>query len=380
MMQNLKKRRVLCISNVPAPYTVSFYNELGKKMDLTVLFERVFASNRETEWFCAKENNFKAIYLNGTNFGAEAAICFNVIEYINHSYDLIIVANYSSPTGILAIAYLRIKRIPFYIHADGGMIAQEPLWKFKLKKLLISSANGYFSSGKLTDEYFCYYGKKSSNCCRYPFTSIRKKDLCHKAITSIAKKNSRKSEAIFFEDTVVLFVGRIIHGKGVDILIKAAKYLPNSIGINIIGGSPTKELDNLISSLGIKNIHFHPFMPFDMIMKYMRAADFFVFPTRYDVWGLVVNEALGQGLPVITTDKCLAGLELVRDGINGFIIPSENPKALAEKILYLHNNPEKLFEMSEQSLRIIEPYTIENMADVYANNIEYFCKMQDDNY
>ena len=50
MMQNLKKRRVLCISNVPAPYTVSFYNELGKKMDLTVLFERVFASNRETEW------------------------------------------------------------------------------------------------------------------------------------------------------------------------------------------------------------------------------------------------------------------------------------------------------------------------------------------
>ena len=138
MMQNLKKRRVLCISNVPAPYTVSFYNELGKKMDLTVLFERVFASNRETEWFCAKENNFKAIYLNGTNFGAEAAICFNVIEYINHSYDLIIVANYSSPTGILAIAYLRIKRIPFYIHADGGMIVQEPLWKFKLKKLLIS--------------------------------------------------------------------------------------------------------------------------------------------------------------------------------------------------------------------------------------------------
>lgn len=371
--QILKKKKVLCITNVPAPYTVDFYNELGKKVELTILFERTSASNREEQWFSTKENNFKAIYLNGVNVGAEMSICFNITKYLNATYDTVIIANYSSPTGILAMVYLKVKHIPFYIHADGGVVARESWWKFRLKKMLISLAEGYFSSGLLTDKYFQHYGKPGATCYRYPLTSIRKHHLCPNARTC-ETKNNRKNKEFCSETIRVLFVGSIIPRKGVDVLVKAAQYLSDSIVVNIIGGSPTEDLEFLMKNLGIKNVYFYPFMSSEMILGYMREADLFVFPTRYDIWGLVVNEALSQGLPVITTDKCLAGLELIQDGQNGFIIPSDDPKALAEKIEYLSNNPEELLEMREKCLECIRPYTIENMAAVYAAHIDVICQ------
>ena len=95
---------------------------------------------------------------------------------------------------------------------------------------------------------------------------------------------------------------------------------------------------------------------------YYQAADLFVFPTREDIWGLVVNEAMANGLPVITTDKCVAGLELIRDGENGYIVPVENVDILAGKITVLLQNDSLRKIMAQKSLEYIKRYTIENMA------------------
>ena len=62
------------------------------------------------------------------------------------------------------------------------------------------------------------------------------------------------------------------------------------------------------------------------------AADVFVMPTREDIWGLVINEAMAYGLPVVSTDKCIAALELVKNGRNGYIIPPNQPKEIAQKV------------------------------------------------
>ena len=86
-------------------------------------------------------------------------------------------------------------------------------------------------------------------------------------------------------------------------------------------------------------------------------------PTREDIWGLVINEALANGLPVITTDKCVAGLELVRNNENGFIIPSENIDALFEKMNIIINSDELINKMSSRSLEVVQEYTIEKMAE-----------------
>lgn len=65
---------------------------------------------------------------------------------------------------------------------------------------------------------------------------------------------------------------------------------------------------------------------------YYKAADVLAMPTREDICGLVINEALSYGLPVVSTNKCIAALELVSNGKNGYIIPAENDNAIAEVI------------------------------------------------
>ena len=53
------------------------------------------------------------------------------------------------------------------------------------------------------------------------------------------------------------------------------------------------------------------------------ASDLFVLPTREDIWGLVINEAMSFGLPIITTRKCIAGTELITDGENGYLLEAD---------------------------------------------------------
>ena len=86
-------------------------------------------------------------------------------------------------------------------------------------------------------------------------------------------------------------------------------------------------------------------------------------PTKSDAWGLVINEAMAQGLPIITTDRCVAGVELVENGINGYIVPVDDNAALEEAVI--RTLSEDYIAMGKASLEKIRPYTIENMARVH---------------
>ena len=120
--------------------------------------------------------------------------------------------------------------------------------------------------------------------------------------------------------------------------------------------------------LGLSNVHFLSFQKKDRLAQLYQAADMFVLPTREDIWGLVINEALAYGLPTITTDRCVAGLELIEDGVNGYVVPVGDEKALAEKIrAVLSSDREK---MGQAALEKVRPYTLENMAKTHAEIFE----------
>lgn len=368
-------KNVLFLTNVPAPYTVDFFEGLGKRYCLTVLFERKQAENRKKEWLKYQNKYFKAIYLPGFSVGDELAFCPGVLKYLgNRSYDLIIVGDYSSPTGMLAISFLRLKGISYFIHADGGLVNNDGIVKGAVKRKLISKAAGYMSSGKKTDEYLVNYGANKEKCFHYPFTSIHEADIIKKVQTQEEKKLVRNKlyENVSEDKFIILSVGSIEYRKGFDILIKSVRYLSSNVEIYIIGGEATENLKKLMFELSVTNVHFLSFMPFEKIKKYMEYADAFVLPTRWDIWGLVVNEAMAAGLPVITTERCVAGVELIKPGENGYIVPAENPEILAEKINILVENQEILQNMSINSRETSSQYTIEKMVDVYAACIKGF--------
>lgn len=360
------KMKVLFITNIPAPYRVAFFNELGKSCELTVAFEGRNATDRDANWKGDTAKNFSEIYMRGKRVRADQFFCPEVISVIRAGYDAIILGGYTSPTAMLAMAYLRLRRIPFYMEADGGLIRKDTPAKYWLKKALISSADYWFSSGPRTTDYLVHYGAVRDRVFQYPFTSLWKSDI----LTAIPAKEERsklRQELGISDENVVLAVGQFIHRKGYDVLLRAAAHLEN-IGIYIVGGEPTPEYLTLCQELKLSNVHFQGFQSKASLARYYQAADMLVLPTREDIWGLVVNEAMAYGLPVVTTDKCVAGLELVEDDVNGYIVPTEDSQALATAIERTVAMGAR--KMGEASLLRIQPYTIENMAQTHIDVLE----------
>lgn len=359
--------KVLYISNVPSPYRVDFFNELGKYCDLTVAFEKKTSSERDSSWLNYNFENFKGIIMKGVSVGNSSAVCFEIKKIINQgNFDKIICTNFSSITGMIAIHYMRRKKIKYFLESDGGFAKNGKGIKEKIKKHFIKGAEGYLSTGENHDEYYLTYGANGDKIYRYPFTSVWEKDVLN-CPTSDAEKERLKKELGIKEKNVVLAVGQFIKRKGFDLLIKASKKFSSDVGLYFVGGEPTDEYVNLVKTTGANNVHFVGFTLKDKLADYYRMADVFVLPTREDIWGLVVNEAMAHALPVVTTNRCGAGLSMIRDGENGYIVPVEDYETLGEKILLAFNSKGR-FALS--ALNVAKEYTIEKMVDTHRRILE----------
>lgn len=352
--------KILYLTNIPSPYRVDFFNELGKKCELTVLFERHHAGDRDNRWKSEIFTHFKTIFLQGRKVGVDASFCPGVVRYLTKDYDAIILGGYSSPTYMLAIDYMRIRKIPFLLNADGGFINKDKKIMHYLKRHFISRASGWLSTGEMTDRYLMHYGAAKSAIYHYPFTSMRKSDLYY---PSSVEREKMKRELHIRERVMIISVGRFIPLKGFDFLIKAAGALAHDCGVYIIGGTPNQtDIENK-EAFYATNVHFVDFMNKENLKKYYIAADIFVFPTLKDVWGLVLNEAMSYGLPCVSSIKANASFELIEDGSSGYLIEPQNTRDMIDKLELLINNQSLRISMGKKSYEKMKDFTIEKMAD-----------------
>ena len=115
-----------------------------------------------------------------------------------------------------------------------------------------------------------------------------------------------------------------------------------------------------ISADLIDNVTICEFKKAEELESYYRAADVFVLPTREDIWGLVVNEAMAYGTPVVTTERCGSGLAMIKNGINGFIVPVDDSGCLADRI---SETIVRSDSMGIAAIQTAKDYTLEYMAD-----------------
>ena len=362
-------KKVLFLTNFASPYRVHFFDELGKYQDVTVLYsDRVEdITHRDRSWFEEGKGGFHPVQLTKTFGIKDENLCLDVLPWLKKDWDVIVIGGYSSPTAILAMLYLRMRKIPFYMEVDGGLVRQERKIKYLIKRFLVRLAPKWLSTGRFTTKYLVHYGAEAASVTHYPFSSLYEENILSAIVTREEKLELRK-ELDLPEEKVVLAIGQFIHRKGFDVLLRSAVSLEKNVGIYIVGGEATEAYKKMKDDLGLSNVHFLGFQKKDVLAKFYKAADLFVLPTREDIWGLVINEAMAYGLPVITTDRCVAGLELVEDGVNGYIVPVEDEKVLAEKMrLALASD---MAAMGAASLEKIRPYTLENMAKVHAEIFE----------
>ena len=360
--------KVLITTNVPSPYRVDFFNELGKYCDLTVTFQKRTSSERDKSWENYKFDNFNAVFLKGVSIRVDQAFCFGYKKLLKNNYDVILSMDCGTPSGAIFANYLAKKGIPFYIETDGCFYSEPKTFKqklkFKIKKKFYGKAAGCFVTCLNSRRTCLSLGVDEGKIINYPFTSLFEKDLLTSPITD-GEKEMYKKELNLSGDKIVLAVGQFIKRKGFDVLIKAAKILGGGVKVCFVGGVPTQEYIELVKSLNLNNIEFVGFTQKEELKKYYRAADVFVLPTREDIWGLVINEAMANALPVITTDMCVSGQELIKDGENGYIVPVGDDGCLTEKLNEILLDDDKRRAFGAKSIEKIRPTTIEIKAKVH---------------
>jgi glycosyltransferase involved in cell wall biosynthesis len=146
----------------------------------------------------------------------------------------------------------------------------------------------------------------------------------------------------------VLFVGGLSQRKGIADLFDAVGLVGSQVELTVIGRKPTRRCD-VLEALLIRHRWIES-LPREKILAEMRAHDILVFPSLFEGFGLVVTEALSQGLPVITTSHT-CGPDVLTEGEDGFIVPIRDPQAIAEKLELLHRARERLSAMSEAALK-----------------------------
>lgn len=350
---------VLYITNIPSPYRVDFFNELGKYCNLTVAFERVSARDRDRKWKPDGFAAFGAVFLKGTPLGTDASLSLQVIPIIKRGYHIIVLGGYSSPTYAIAMEYMKARGIPFILNADGGFIKQDKKPVYWLKRHLIGLPSAWLSTGAQTDLYLEHYGASARRIYRYPFTSVKEKECF---LPSGEEKADKKRQLHMKEEVIVITVGQFIYRKGCDLLIRCSRKLRPNMGIYIIGGEPGEEYRRLLAEEGTGNIHFEGFKNREELRDYYIAADIFVFPTREDIWGLVLNEAMAHGLPCVASQQAIASREMIEPGINGYLVNPEELDEMSGRLNQLADSEEERIKLGENACRKAKEHTIEKMA------------------
>jgi starch synthase len=155
----------------------------------------------------------------------------------------------------------------------------------------------------------------------------------------------------------VLFVGGLGQMKGLSYLFSAVSMLGRSVDLTVIGRKPVNGVPALERAL--KAARWIETLPNQEILRQMQAHDVLVFPSLSEGFGMVITEALSQGLPVITTSHT-CGPDVLSEGEDGFIVPIRDPQAIAEKLELLHRDRGRLAAMSEAARKKAESLTWES--------------------
>jgi glycosyltransferase involved in cell wall biosynthesis len=174
----------------------------------------------------------------------------------------------------------------------------------------------------------------------------------------------------------LLYVGQLIERKGIVPCVQALgrwglRHPDERVSLRIVGAGPEAARLESLQLPGNVAIDVLAPRPYERMAEVYQTADVFVFPTLADVWGLVVNEAMSTGLPVLGSRHSQAVEELVEEGVNGWTFVPDRPQAVDEALeRVLGTPPEQLARMGAAARDTVRPLTPEYVADGFAEGLD----------
>jgi glycosyltransferase involved in cell wall biosynthesis len=327
------------ISEIPTPYRLPLYEQLANRddLELEVLFCAAHEPDRPWQLDSALARVPHRVLRGWSPTVRTRSETFvyevnpEIIPILRTArYDALVIGGYGVFAEQAAIAWAKATRTPYLLHSESHHLKPRRRFVRTAKRALLASVVGRAAAGlavgTLAADYLESYGLQRGRIRIVPNTI----DVAAFA-DDAERARSRDSEVrarLGLPDRYALFVGRLVEGKGVRELLGALELLGASAPPLVVAGDGPLALE-VNAAPGVTHLGFQPQ---ERLIELYALATCTVIPSRAETWGVAVNEALACGCPVIVSDAVGAAYDLVRDGENGYVVPANDPQALADAL------------------------------------------------
>ena len=376
MAAGVEPLRVAVLSELPTPYRWPLHRKVAAEpgLDVTVLFYARTEADRDwgldVEADAARDGRPRVEFLRGRALAVRGrrSLFFHWNPSVwrrlrEGRFEVVVVPGWSMPTSLLAALACRLRRVPYVLFSETHALRRRPWWLRAVKRIalrpLVGGASAWLATGSLSEAYLRAHGAREGRVFRFANTpdvaALRE---------AVLRERPRRGEVraelgVPPEGVLVLFVGRLIAAKGPGTLVAAQALLERDLGDRapwlVLAGEGPEEaaLRAAASREGLRRVRFAGSRRPAELPALYAAADAFALPSTHEPWGVVVNEAMAAGLPVVLSDRVGAAADLLVDGVNGRLVPAADPRALAQALTELAQDAGLRRRMGEESQRMV---------------------------
>jgi glycosyltransferase involved in cell wall biosynthesis len=373
--------KVLIFATHPIQYQVPIYIELAKQVELLVVYalkqtpkgQADAGFNVEFEWDIPLLKGYRYQYL--TNY-SEKPTTRNYRGIVIDNNELNALIEKERPDraiihGWFPYAMLKIaacckrKHVLTFCRGDSHLLMHTPWWKKIIKALLMRRILNHFDHflyvGKANKRFYEYYGVKPErmhpalHCINTPYFEEQFDAVLRKVPTGVIN---------------IGFAGKLIDIKRPFDLLNAVCQAKskNRIQLILIGDGPLLEqFKTLASQLHVK-VKYEGFLnQTEIVGKGYAQLDALVVPSETETWGLVVNEVMTGGIPVIASNKTGCHADLIENGNTGYVFETKDIKDLSNKIDTLINDLDNGKMRAETIRKKVSRYALSETVNDYVS-------------
>lgn len=372
--------RVTFVTNLCPHYRVRTFETLAAYHSVTYYF---FSAGEEWYWqqqHRSRVGEFRYEYLRGIRLGRTRITPTLIFKLLLKPADVFVKCINGRFALPVTYAIARLRRKPFVLWTGIWMTLQTPFHRmvFPLTRHIYRNSDAVIAYGEHVKQYLLSQGVAESKI----FVAAHAVDnnLYSRVVAETELQQLRDKLGIGANQRVVLYLGRLEPNKGLGYLLDAFRHLNSENVVLLFAGDGTEKhrLQRRIAESGMaEKVRFANYVPPDETLPYYALAYVLVLPSittksSKETWGLVVNEAMNQGCPVVATDAVGAAAGgLVQEGVNGLIVPERDAEALATALDRLLDEPDLRQRMSENARTIVSAWDNENMVLGFRRALEY---------
>ena len=372
---------IVILHNLVSPYKTLLFNALYDRLGHSFRVVYLAENSEIRDWspdYQSIRFSYDLLCQGNVERRSQTKLASATVGYLNRTRpQFLIIFGYDYLADWAAVVWAKLHRVPCVMVSETHRLDRARVFpKEAVKRLFVAGCDAGLVAGQRHKVYLEELGMPAKRIFVYQGVGGFDGEFYLRTFAELEKRRSEFRRELGINGNCFLFVGRLAPEKNLHRLLGAFSRLRQEQAgqwqLVLMGSGPQREeLQARIEREKIPGVIFPGFKVKEELLQYYAAADVFVLPSTSEPWGLVVDEAMAAGLPVVVSNRCGCYPDIVHDGVNGHAFDPEDEDALYRLMLGYVDGSFDRDKMGASSKEIIAERTPALSAEVFTQAIDF---------